>query len=238
MFFCKYPHQYRANQCGNVLFFILIAVILFAALSFAVTQSGRNTNGAILGSEKSSALASEMLDYSNALKTAVQQLKIKGVREKEISFATALLSGYTNSDCSTADCQVFSPTGGAVIYQKPPIDWLDSSYEGQANYGEWIFVGNACIADIGLGGTGCESDSVDNEELIAIMPYVKQSICTQLVEKSGLSTMPVNVGADSLVKFTGTFSEGSLFDTVTRPFGCFSGGGMAGYYMYQVLLAR
>ncbi|MAM35529.1 MAG: hypothetical protein CMH28_10695 [Micavibrio sp.] len=65
------------SQNGNILFIILIAVILFAALSYAVTQSSRSGGGNISEEDASLQVAQIMSDLA-IYQQAIQRLKIIG----------------------------------------------------------------------------------------------------------------------------------------------------------------
>lgn len=76
-------------QSGNVLFLILIAVALFAALSYAVTQSTR-TNGANADEDKAALIASQIVQMAAAVKTARDRLVVgEGYDQARFSIADA-----------------------------------------------------------------------------------------------------------------------------------------------------
>ena len=59
-----------------VLFLILIAVALFAALSYAVTNSGRGGGGT--DREQAEIMAAQMMQFISSLQTAKQRYEILG----------------------------------------------------------------------------------------------------------------------------------------------------------------
>lgn len=60
----------RRSERGNILFMILIAVALFAALSYAVTSSSRGGSKGI-GEERARLLASRIVQYGTSIEQAV-----------------------------------------------------------------------------------------------------------------------------------------------------------------------
>lgn len=113
------------NNKGNVLFLILIAVVLFAALSYAVTQSSRGT-GKI---NELGLIDSATVFSSNAsIETAINRLKILGCSDTELSFwhdsngdgtEDGSDSYYNASAPSSKKCHIYDASGGGVTYQTP-----------------------------------------------------------------------------------------------------------------------
>lgn len=99
------------RQNGNVLFLILIAVALFAALSYAITSSSRNSGGDTK-SENVQLLASQMLQYTSSLRVAAQRMVMSGISPELLE-----VHGTNTWDpCSsgTKYC-LFGPKGGGAI---------------------------------------------------------------------------------------------------------------------------
>lgn len=219
-------------QAGNVFVIIMLGVVLFGALMFIVSR-GVNESPQSISDKRARIIAADVLSYAQKLERAVSRLLSHGVSENNISFENPRVAGYNYAGCSSADCKVFDPQGGAVSWQSPPEDANDGS--------EWLFTGGTCVADIGQGGAGCESDGVSNEELIAILPNVKLEVCTEINTRLGISGIPVNAGGGySVTKFVGAFADDEMPDNMDgQSAGCFDGGaGQSGYHFYMVLNAR
>jgi hypothetical protein len=217
----------RAGESGNIMIYILIAVILFAALSYTVAQMMRG--GADIGQEKSSMAASEILEYAHAVRQAVQNLKISNACEDEdISFENTVVAGYTNG--VNTKCQIFHPDGGA-------LNWVTPSESITAQ--PWFFQGVYAIQSVGTGNT----------DLIMSVSNIPESVCTIINERLDVpnpSGPPENDGFDTTVKFTGTYSppgstagnngeEGHFSGKMAA---CFDGPPAGTYHFYQVLIAR
>ena len=88
------------NENGNVLFLILIAVVLFAALSYAVTQSSRS-GGSDITEESINLGLDEVLNYVTSIRMAVTRMNLTGCDiDGDITFERAPFDGsdtdYTN----------------------------------------------------------------------------------------------------------------------------------------------
>ena len=139
---------------GNALFIILIAVALFTALSYAITQSGRG--GGSTEKERVDLIAAEILQDAAAVLTAIDRVKlVNGCQETEISFDSphAPVGAYTNPNSPLdKSCHVFEPEGGNIPWQTYPASIGDSgetAYAYATGSGHPIGgFGNALLGDL------------------------------------------------------------------------------------------
>lgn len=231
----------KKNQNGNVLFLILIAVALFAALSYAVTQSTRT--GGNSDRETNLLNSAQLTSYPNSIKTAVLRMIIDGTNITNIKFnAPSALSSVT-----TLSEAVFHPDGGGAVFQEASPDLMDGSSPGT-----WIFNMNFEIPEIGVS----TSSSVSGNELIAFLPGITLSICQRINLEAGITaslasappTTPDISGSSGgyaeqmdhsySTPTTETTLDSSGNDYTGKAFGCFDNNGSGTYVYYHVINER
>lgn len=234
-------------QSGNVLFVILIAVALFAALSYAVSQSSTGTQS--ISDESISLKVDQVLEFGQNVKSAVHFIYTEnGISESDIRFAHPDLSAsYGDPSALNEEQMVFHPSGGGVTYRAPPSGINDGT--------DWFFTGVSCVSNVGTGMTGaCGGAGASASELIAILPNVTEEACIKINEKLGVTNTGGNPPQDDVSSYdiatnhyAGTFSAtysiasvGGELDGKTR--GCYESDtsfpASGTYHFYQVLLER
>ena len=236
------PKKYN-KQSGNALVIILIAVALFAALSFVLSQGSR-TGESDLSEQQASLLATEILDYSNAIRNAVRQIKIQGCQDEEISFENSAVTLYTNAGAPADNtCHVFHPSGGGQVYLAPNRSALNTGLSSETNlyFGEWSFFGRHCIADIGTCAT--------NAHLMLNLSQIQDAVCNEINNRANIAALPLvnwDVSKTATSEFTGTYTVNAGTELTeanldSRTFGCFqdnAGDGDGHNVFFQILIAR
>lgn len=170
----------RRTESGNVLFLILIAVALFAALSYAVTQSSRSGAG---GTDGESALVNSatVTQYPASVRTAIVRMIINGVTIDQMNFDPP--SAFSSACNAAPGACVFHTSGGGATRVTAPPDVMASQTQGQ-----WVFAANYQIQDIGISNATAAAT-----DIIAFLPGVSQGICVRLNEELGV---PIGTDGD------------------------------------------
>ena len=250
------------DESGNVLFFILIGVALYAALSFTITRSDTNSN---LDAQTAYANANKIMQYGADLKQGVARVRAQnGCAIEQVSFDPPPFDGsgyggvYVNSN-SPGDnrCHVFSSEGGAVTFQSPPSEWLDGVNTSKFSYGRLFLSGRACVTDVGTTVEPCTGAAgAASADLVLFIGYVKKEICQQIARSSGVLRPNGSIPIDSNyawdeVYYNGSFQSGKVLGNNVSPdasntlnakhSGCFESDANPGrgtFHYYQVLEAR
>ena len=220
---------------GNALFLILIAVALFAALSYAVTNSGRAGSGA----DRETALldAAQLRNYSAQLQTAVNRLRlIGGGSPEEISFQHDASGDGVVSDSSNdfynpntpTGCHVFRPEGGGVT--PPDIGFL-SEYRIPTSS---IYMYNFQTLKFELG-------AAEKTELVFRIAYLNEDFCEALGGRLFSATAPIEP-----YTFLGDFDDSNtttgggttIYISSDKTEGCIKRSSEERYYYFNVLLVR
>lgn len=228
-----------SNSSGNVLFLILIAVALFAALSYAVTQSTRS-GGGDASKEKLLTESSVIVQKAVSMRTAATQMMIsRGITAPELLFdPPENFSGLTAGEIAR---EVFHPQGGGAIYP-----------EG------WIVTSALQIDGVGLTDSG---NSLQASDIVAITA-VSREMCDELNKKLGinidLATADANIdlvatnyddnmdkahpgingGVNGAWGIIGKAGSVSLPPYTGKSQGCFYNGASDFYIYYDVLVER
>ncbi len=197
------------NTKGNALFLILIAVALFAALSYAITQSGRG--GGNIDREQAAITAANITQYGSSLERGLQRMQIvNGCSDTQISFwhdsngdgtEDASDNYYNSSSPTNHSCHLFDANGGGVTL-RPASDFGADHF---------IFPYDVCVSGAGTGYyPACASDGTSSEDIIFGLGEIDQAVCQAIVNNMGDGTINTDHGNSWIPTryFTGTFSEG------------------------------
>lgn len=239
-------HTHRPRESGSVIWFILLAIALTAALTMTLSRSS-DTSSQSGDIERARVQASEIMRYAKGIEGAIDQMVMRGVGESQMSFENDFVSGYQNARCTDDSCRVFGTGGGGQTYSAPRREWLDANQDALGLYGEWYFAGDVCVVDVGTGGTDCASDGdSSSEDLVMILPWVKLELCNQINALLGLgSPPPVEAGgiwSAGNPYFTGNYVDGTDINQAGRVSACVEGSGGSQpadtYSFYHVLIDR
>lgn len=248
---------FRQSESGNAFWFILLAIALLVALTVTITKSGENTEETGQR-DRDRIQASDILRQAKSIENAVQNMRMAGIPENDISFENTFVAGYTNPNCQAGkSCMIFTADGAGLSYKAPPEEWLDGTKSGEALYGDWYFTGTACIPDVGTGAAGCAA-TASTHELIIALPWINESLCAEINRLSGITPASPPPQANNaaytaaFTPFIGSFGDDGVAtddseinsgggEFVRHSTGCFRGGASdpaGGYHFYHVLIPR
>lgn len=215
--------KHAPYQSGNILFLILIAVALFAALSYAVTQSSK-TGGSSISKDKAKLAASQIIQYATTVQQTVTRLMlINQCSDTQLSFERSPFDGsdtaYVNPNApANKKCHVFHPDGGGITEGRPSDNMLDESLEGVGMfYGEYVVIGLAHMSEIG-------SDCTDAAcaELSIFLPNAREEICLEINKRFNIAAPVPTNGVTNFhgaigVPFKGSYSYTNAGSVISNP---------------------
>lgn len=161
-----------SNQKGNVLFVILLAVALFAALSYAVSSSTRS-NTSNISKDEADIQANRLLNFAAQAAATFQRLQ---------NINNCDFYAISNTDLVTTPgpCNIFDiPRGGALVNPFPPSDKIYGTYTNPPYPGKAVkFHNSMYVRNIGT-----------NLSEIAVFVFnIKPEICNAINKRLRIIT--------------------------------------------------
>ncbi|GEM_PF-320810 len=181
---------------GNVLFIILIAIGLFAALAATVMNS--EGGGKDASEERGGLYADDLLLYANNVEQAVNRMLSRGMSESALCFDDATYPGgntdYEHAACATVTNRVFHPQGGGIKLEAINPSALDSKHSALTYYGKFLITGKTTVNALNSG----------SGELIYFVPHIKKSVCLRINEIAGIAPVNGDAPMDDIQAFDET----------------------------------
>lgn len=117
------PCHSRIAEAGNAMIYILIAVVLFGALTMILARQTDQSESGALSTERTEIAATQIIQTSMQLKQAVDQMLYSGSKPDDLIFVTP----DNEPAFSTAPNhhKVFHPAGGGVIINPLPAQAIN-----------------------------------------------------------------------------------------------------------------
>ncbi len=205
------PHP---SQSGNVLFYILLCIALFAALGYAFSRG--STGGAqAISDEKAKLYASEIINYANQLQSAMVKLKLRGCSDTTFDFSNSIYltvagsatnTGNTNSP-SDDSCDLFSSSGGNITPYIPPSEAVTSGVSSPTT--NWLpGHGGIRVGQFLKVGTDDAAGTTSANDIYFNINYLQLKVCSAINTLLGINPIITVSGTQ------GTYINGSLSSTL------------------------
>jgi len=171
--------EHCVKESGNALIYVLIAIVLFAALSFTLSRQTDTSEAGVLADERAELYATQMISYTAQVKSVIDQMLLVGSDVDDLDFIDPSDAGFNAGTQRARADRVFHPEGGGLIKGRIADDAIDENitdpvagwYLGRFNNVEWT------------ASTG--------EEIILVAYQIRRQICEKNNEKiTGSSVIP------------------------------------------------
>lgn len=240
----KLKKDARQGERGNVLFLILIAVALFAALSYAVTSSSRS-GGGDANNESALVRSAQITQYPSSVRTSMIRMMVSGsIDPVRMIFAGPADFGTACTGLNEVNC-VFHPNGGGATLTTVPAELMVGNTAGI-----WYFSANYEIANIGTSNAAATSAGND---IIAFLPGITEGLCDRINQELGITGDTVSAADWNVTLAAQQMDDAAYWATVTtetdiigdadtpglagQAFGCLTDSAGEHIY-YHVLLER
>ncbi len=163
---------FRHTESGNILLMLLLAVGLFAALFYVLTQPEKFTDMPSLEGEPAVSDSAPMIEYSATLRPILIRMTLDGTDVSQLKF-----NAPGNFSSVATDQLVFHPQGGGAEYKVPSPEWLTEASQG----GSWYFNADWDVPGVGTDGLG-------GNDVVAFLPGVSASVCLHANQELALDT--------------------------------------------------
>lgn len=208
------------TQSGNILFIILLAVVLFAALSYAVTSSMRG-GGNDSSSESAETIAATIMQMQANTVNGLQRFLLSSdftIEEIDMYASGKTLTGNADS-CASDSCNLHHPDGGNVsVPVLPRAAWVGSEpccsfyLNSDKEIMPYYLITN-------IKGVG-----TDLPDIAAYYTLLKPSVCTAINVASGILSkgqsndagFTIGSSPTGYAPFSGTYTAPIVSTTINQ----------------------
>ena len=152
-----------SRASGNAFVYVLVSVVLLAALSFAISRGNDSDPSNEISTAAAKANATSILAYESQARMAIDQMLQSGASINNIDFTMPSNAGFNTAPTSN---KLFHPDGGGLQYKPLPAGTLGALfsglpsqyYVGRFNNVEWTptTAQDIIFSAVGLNKNTCE----------------------------------------------------------------------------------
>ena len=196
----------RNGECGNALIYVLIAIALFAALSFTLGRQTDSNEAAVLSGEKAEIYATQLISYAAQAKSVIDQMVFSGTDIDDLDFLDPSEATFNSGTQLDRANRIYHPEGGGLIKGAIPAEAVHL-YSGVVKPGWYLARFN-----------NVEWTKSTKDDVILTAYQIKKEVCEKINEKiTGSIDIPVLTSTLSNVLIDSTTNEDLMTDPDNAP---------------------
>jgi len=200
--------QKTQTESGNALIYVLIAIALFAALSFTLARQTDTSETGTLSDDRAELYATQMISYSAQIKLAIDQMLFTGANIGALDFTDPSDAAFNSGTQKDRSNRVFHPEGGGVI--KGRLDAMAVSESGTDPEAGW-YLGRF---------NSVEWTASAADDVILVAYQIREEVCAKINEKiNGSSVIPTMNDSIKVVMIDDALYTGTNIELTTDPSG-------------------
>lgn len=219
-----YQLAYTSEQSGNAFLYVLIAVVLFAALYFAIGSQNDSSETQMLDKQRVKFAASEIIDYSSQAESSLRMMEFSGIELDKITFYTYDKDEFDNGT-ETYIYMLHHPDGGGLDPGNLPVDIIVTSTHEDGQEAGW-YLGKF---------NNIEWSKTSADDVVAVAYKIKKTVCEQINKTlTGDTTIPAMPG-EVREFFNEASSETTCLECDEKPALCVSDSSVNVFAYYSIL---
>jgi hypothetical protein len=110
----KIQNLSRRAERGNALIYVLIAIALFAALSFVLARQTQDSGGESLSGERAELYATQIITYAAQVQSVYDQMEMSGAQTSDIIFTLPTDAAFNDNSVANNIFKIYHPEGGGL----------------------------------------------------------------------------------------------------------------------------
>lgn len=203
-----------SSQNGSAFFVILIGIVIFALLTYAVFR-GASTSGKTLEGDQARMAAQEIIAFGDTMAKTVQILKLRGCSDTQLDFTNTgwkFVNGSPNTPVNpsapASGCSVFSINDGKIQAVTFPVNYTTGVTPPLTS----TQLGHGRILRATFPGVGENA----NQELALVIARLNVNVCLKINDILGITNPGGNPPSytHTATDYTGSFAGNpALTDT-------------------------
>jgi len=176
----KYVNYRPSQERGSALVYILIAIVLFAALGFTLSRQTNSGEEGTLPDDRAQLYATQLTAYAAQVKSAVDQMLFTGTDIGDLDFMDPSDASFNTGTQLDRTRRVFHPEGGGVIKARLPEEAVTQMTSDPTP--GW-YLGR---------DTNVEWTTSSNDDVILVAYQIHEDVCAKINESiTGSPSIPV-----------------------------------------------
>lgn len=177
--------EHKNSQSGNALIYVLIAIALFAALSFVMGRQTDSSESGVVADEQIKLYAVQLIDYTAQVKSVVEQMSFSGTFPEDLTFFLPGDANYESEATHLNIYKIFHPAGGGL---------------NLANLPEGVRAGNGTEVDPAPGWYMGRFNDINGtptaaHDIVLVAYKIARPVCAAINEKiTGTTAIPALTG--------------------------------------------